>query len=98
MCSHVAATLFSIDAIVKNDTAYTSLPCEWIRSSGAKGQYKESCKMDFNSVQEKKKNQETSALSLPSTSIIILESKIPPMTDEEAKEFFRELRNAVLNV
>ncbi|XP_076317183.1 uncharacterized protein LOC143229158 isoform X2 [Tachypleus tridentatus] len=58
VCSHVAATLFYMEAVVKrhHSTACTSMPCEWIVPSRGKGHLKQVTDMDFTSVTTKKQN------------------------------------------
>lgn len=55
-CSHIAATLFAVEAAVKiaKETSCTSLPCAWSNTSGAKIDYAEGCNIDFTSPQRKK--------------------------------------------
>ena len=59
-CSHVAATLFYVDAVKrqKDQTACTSLPCQWNIPAVSKGQYKETINIDFSSIAFKKKRME----------------------------------------
>lgn len=90
VCSHIAATLFFMEAIVKRkqETACTSLPCEWIKPGG-KGQYKEAIDIDFSSVQAKKRRID-GIVDAPSGTTKTTD--VAPMTDEEANKMFADLK------
>ncbi|XP_076304603.1 uncharacterized protein LOC143222248 [Tachypleus tridentatus] len=70
VCSHVAATLFYMEAVVKrhHSTACTSMPCEWIVPSRGKRHLKQVTDMDFTSVTTKKKTDRAVYNSMPSNS------------------------------
>ncbi|XP_076308585.1 uncharacterized protein LOC143224004 [Tachypleus tridentatus] len=91
VCSHVAATLFYMEAVVKrhHSTACTSMPCEWIVPSRGKGHLKQVTDMDFTSVTTKKNKlteQSTTACQATATAC-------PPMTEEEVEACYLAIQN-----
>ncbi|XP_076314943.1 uncharacterized protein LOC143227375 [Tachypleus tridentatus] len=86
VCSHAAATLFYMEAVVKrhHSTACTSMPCEWIVPSRGKGHLKQVTDMDYTSVTTKKKKLTKQSTTAPA---------YPPMTEEEVKACYLAIQN-----
>ena len=96
-CSHVAATLFFMDAVKrqKEQTACTSLPCQWNVPATSKGQYREAVDIDFSSSAAKKRKvdecigQQQNARATASTKPSM---ELPPPTQDEKDALLDSLK------
>ncbi|KAM9409450.1 uncharacterized protein KZ484_001659 isoform 1-T1 [Pholidichthys leucotaenia] len=94
VCAHVAAVLFYLEVTVKisHGVTSTSLPCEWIKTSTAKGRYLEATDIDFTSSQTKKRKIDEGSTEKTTSSIYARIAKLPELGDEEKKQFYNNLQ------
>lgn len=90
-CSHIAATLFTIEAAVKKvkETACTSLPCVWSDSSGGKADFAEGYEIDFTSPARKR--SVLNAEGVMPTPTLTKSREIPLPTPEENNTLYDQL-------
>ena len=110
-CTHIAALLFSIDAIVqvRDNKTVTQEKAYWLLPTSVKGvEYKECREIDFSSAKSLKRKLDnrinsTGKMECASTSTARTSSRIPKPTREEADQLFKSLhecgsRSAILSV
>jgi hypothetical protein len=93
VCSHVAATLFSVlEAIEMQKTTCTSKPCEWIKATkGNDDIYMEGCDINFSTPSKKFKTlgKENKPPSTPSKKQVM--HKVCAKTKSDRMNFFKML-------
>lgn len=111
-CSHIAALLFSIDAVVqlRDSKTVTQEKAYWLLPSSVKGvDYKERCEIDFTSAKSLKRKLDNNIQangqinSAGGSSRTSASLKVSKPTQEEANAFFKALhdcgsRSAILSV
>ena len=92
-CSHIGATLFALETSIKllKNTACTSMPCEWLRTSAQKIEYAEGASIEFVSPRRKFNEVRCESIGRGRTHRRPTSASLVPPTSTEATGFYASL-------